>query len=321
MIDPLGLLPRVSLPQWAPENRPTFGGLQFWADVQLWRDWRIQLNVDRGVYRLIDGWYFQHAQGSLERCRQILAEVKEPFDPEAGGADRVLLLHGLIRTRHSMDTLAYHLRSHGFECYTVSYPSTRLSMRAHADHLSQIVENLDGDRPIHFVGHSMGGLIARIYLEEHSDPRLKRIVTIGTPHHGAEKAILFNRVGLLPVVGPAAQELLPGGEGIFPELTPNPTARCGVEIGVIAAGGPGGKGYSVVVPPDNDGVVTVASTMLDGAADFQLVRGHHTFLPSLLSVRQATERFLRHGYFRTEADRQPIRMSKAEAKTALPLTA
>jgi len=292
-----------SLRDWMP----TLGGLQHWADVYIFRDWRIQLHVHTGRHRLLDAWNFERAHGSFEDCRHVLDQIRmnqghieEPQGP------RVVILHGLIRTRRSMDVLARHLRQHGMNAYTVGYPSLQIAIGSHARHLQQIISGLEGDDPIHIVGHSMGGLITRAYLELGPDPRIKRIVMIGTPNQGAEKATLVQRTGLLPFIGPAACQLVPGDGGIVHQLASNPTSLYGVEIGIIAAGGPGGRGYTNLIPCDNDGVVTVASTMLAGAADFHLVRGIHTFMPSLLTVRDATERFLRYGYFRTESDRHPI---------------
>ena len=292
-----------SLRDWMP----TLGGLQFWSDVYLFRDWRIQLHVHTARYRLLDHWNFEHAHGTFEDCRHKLDRIRVEqglVDEETG--PRVVVLHGLIRTRRSMDVLARHLRQHGMTAYTVGYPSLQISIGSHARHLEQIIKGLEGDAPIHIVGHSMGGLITRAYLELGPDPRIKRIVMIGTPNQGAEKATLVQRTGLLPLVGPSACQLVPGEGGIVHQLSSNPTSLYGVEVGVIAAGGPGGRGYTNLIPSDNDGVVTVASTLLAGAADFHLVRGLHTFMPSLLAVRVATERFLRHGYFRTAADRRPI---------------
>lgn len=289
-----------------PLGMPTLGGLQFWADVHLFRDWRIQLNVRSGQHRLLDGSNFQHAVGTYQQCLDALAELRDRLEFQAWRGESVVLLHGLIRTRYCMRPLAVHLESRGYRVYSPGYPSTQISIGSHARNLQRVIESIEGPDPIHLVGFSMGGLIARAYLELGPDPRIHRLVTIGTPNQGADRASSLHRFGLLQPIGPAAIQLVSGPDGIVHQLSSNPTATTGVEVGVIAAGGPYGKGYSFTLPPDNDGVVTVASTLLAGARDFHLVRGFHAVLPSLLTVRNAVTRFLRFGYFRHEGDRREI---------------
>jgi pimeloyl-ACP methyl ester carboxylesterase len=306
---------------------PTFGGLQLWADVCIKEGHRIQVHAQSGRHRLVDRWYLQRATGSYADCfarlEAILADrptLKENQlgSPKENQLGSVLVLHGLGRTRYSMETIAGHLRHHGWNARTVAYPSLQAPIETHASYLSSLIRSIPGDGPVHLVGHSMGGLVARTYLDSDPDPRVRRVVMIGTPNQGAEKANFFERVGLIALVGPAARQLVPGPAGIACRLSgvvPNPR----IEVGIIAGGGPGGKGYSFILPADNDGVVTVESTRLPGASDFLLLRGHHSFLPSILAVRTATERFLRTGSFRPDGTRQPIPVPKqADTPASLP---
>jgi pimeloyl-ACP methyl ester carboxylesterase len=205
-----------------------------------------------------------------------------------------------------MGILGRHLESHGFDVYFVSYPSTQASIGSHARNLQRILHHLDHPGPIHIVGHSMGGLVTRAYLELEVDPRLRRVVTLGTPHQGADMADLLARYRLLPMLGPAAMQLVHGPAGIATKLRPNPARATGLEFGVIAGIGPDGKGFSPLIPHNNDGIVTLASALLEGATDVHLVRGVHSFLMSLISVRIVTERFLRRGYFRAADDRRSV---------------
>ncbi|MBY0588178.1 alpha/beta fold hydrolase [bacterium] len=290
------------------EGIPTLGGLQFWADVLIRGDWRIQIHAQSHRHRLLDRWFVQRATGSFADCAGRLESLMGSTTGQISSRvahGTVLVLHGLGRTRFSMETIASHLRHHGWNAHTVAYPSTQAPIEMHATFLAAIIRSVPGDGPIHLVGHSMGGLVARTYLESDPDPRVRRVVMIGTPNQGAEKAIFFERVGLIGLVGPAARQLVPGPAGIAHRLSSVFSSPV-VEIGIIAGGGPLGKGYSFVLPADNDGVVTVASTLLPGAKDFLLLRAHHSFLPSILRVRTATERFLRTGCFRDDGKRQAI---------------
>jgi pimeloyl-ACP methyl ester carboxylesterase len=254
---------------------------------------------------LLDRWYRQQATGTFQVCLARLDELGPAEVSQPPAQPYVLVLHGLGRTRYSMRTMANHLRRHGFNAHTVGYPSTQAPIEAHAQSLAQIVRHLPGDGPIHLVGHSMGGLVARTYIDSDPDPRVQRIVMIGTPNQGAQKADFFESIGLIHLVGPAARQLVPGASGITSRLAPS-VEGSGVEVGIIAGGGPGCRGYSLLLPADNDGVVTVESTRLPGSTDFCLVRGHHAFLPSILPVRTATERFLRTGAFSKDGVRVPI---------------
>ncbi|MGL4464640.1 MAG: hypothetical protein ACRC1K_21010, partial [Planctomycetia bacterium] len=82
--------------------------------------------------------------------------------------------------------------------------------------------------------------------------------------------------------------------------------RAMMETGVVAGARGDGNGWSTMIPGDDDGTVTVASTRLPGSADFATVRCLHLFLPFWPPALAYTRRFLDHGYFHTEADRRPI---------------
>jgi hypothetical protein len=78
------------------------------------------------------------------------------------------------------------------------------------------------------------------------------------------------------------------------------------EFGIIAGGRGGERGYNPLVPGDNDGVVSVASTRLAGAADFAVLPALHTFMMNDAKVQEYTLRFLQHGYFVSPERKQPI---------------
>ena len=140
--------------------------------------------------------------------------------------ETVLVLHGIVRTRYSMEDLAAHLRQAGYQAYSVGYPSTRADVERHARCLKSIVDGLPEASKIHFVGHSMGGLVIRAYLADPSSlrgERLGRMVMIGTPNHGAERADAL--AGTFPfdqIFGPAGAQLVTGPEGIAQQLPKSP---------------------------------------------------------------------------------------------------
>jgi triacylglycerol lipase len=108
---------------------------------------------------------------------------------EAAGTP-ILLVHGLVDNRAIFAVLNRRLRSHGFErVVTVNYSPVTNDIRAAAAGLAVQVEALiarTGYERIHIVGHSLGGLIARYYVQRlGGDERVHTLVTLGAPHHGS----------------------------------------------------------------------------------------------------------------------------------------
>lgn len=290
---------------------PTMGGTQFWADELLFREWRIQRNVLTGHYRLLDGNYFRHASGSYEHCRAKLDEVKQKRHLPPMDGNAVVVLHGLGRTRNAMLVIATYLdRVGGYTVFNVGYPSTRASIADHAQSLAKIIDNLDGIDQINFVGHSLGNIVIRRYLADQTDdaagrrpdPRIKRIVMLGPPNHGSKAAtsLADNRL-FTTLLGKPGQEL--GHEWVWLE-SELVTPQC--EFGIIAGGMGNHRGFSPMLPGDDDGVVTVETTRLAGASDFVVVPVLHTLLPDDARVLKYTLSFLQNGCFISAEQRDPV---------------
>src|SRR5947199_4463847 len=91
----------------------------------------------------------------------------------AAGADYVILLHGLGRTPLSMKRIEWTLQKQNYRVINVSYPSTRISIQDAADHwLDDVLKTrvIDSSAKIHFVAHSLGGIVLRQYLTNHEIP-------------------------------------------------------------------------------------------------------------------------------------------------------
>ncbi len=285
----------------------TFGGRQFWGDVLYFHDWHIQQNVFTGHYRLLDGQDRRHATGTFAECRDQLDEIRKAkrLPPMKGRA--VLLLHGIFRSSYSLKWFGGQLAEQDVLPIALDYPSTQTSIPQSAEYLHQVISNLDGIDEIDFVTHSMGGLVVRAYLAEHSDPRIRRMVMIGTPNRGAEMADLLKRNWLYRgVLGPAGGQL--STDGLIPTL---PTPE--FEFAVIAGARGTLTGWNRLIPGDDDGTVTVESTRLPGAADFATVPTIHTFLIGDNAVVDMTRRFLHEGRLRAQGDPQPIPVANKDA--------
>ena len=290
---------------------PTMGGIQFWGDELCFHGWRIQRNVLTGHCRLLDGNNLRYAWGTYEHCRAKLDEIRtaRSLPPMQGKA--VIVLHGLADTRLSMALLCRHLeRKGGYTVFSVAYPSTRQSIGDHARALAKIIRNLDGIEEISFVGHSMGNIVVRHYLADHTDAatgrrpdrRIRRFVMLGPPNHGSSLAVRFGDDKLFTtVLGKPGEELGRQWTWLESDLA---VPQC--EFGIIAGGLGNEKGFNPLVPGDDDGVVAVATTRLPGAADFVMVPVLHPLLPADSRVMDYALRFLQNGYFVSADRREPV---------------
>jgi hypothetical protein len=129
-----------------------------------------------------------------------------------------------------------------------------------------------------------------------------RMVMLAPPNRQPQLATKLVRGAWVEfVAGPAAQELAEGWSALEPKLA---TPR--FDFGILAGGKGDGRGFNPLIPGDDDAVVTVESTRLPGARDFRVLPVLHSFFMNDSRVQEMTRSFLAHGYFESEANRQPI---------------
>jgi len=214
----------------------------------------------------------------------------------AANADYVILLHGLGRTPLSMKRLEWSLKRENYRVINAAYPSTRISIQDAADHyLDDVLKNQTTDRTvkIHFVAHSLGGIVLRQYLSNHQIENLGRVVMLAPPSQGSELAerLKNNRLYRL-ATGPAGQQLGPAESSLPKQLGPPE-----FEFGIIAGDRSLNPLFSLWIPGPDDGKVSVRSTQLCGMADFLLVHKSHTWMAWSKQVSRAVAQFLRTGCF------------------------
>jgi hypothetical protein len=293
---------------------PTLGGEQLWSDQLVYGKWRMQRNELTGNFRLLDPADVRRAWGDEAECRAAFDKLKQEgkFPPLKGRA--LITLHGLGRTRNAMNAIGRYLEKDG-ECtwINVSYASTRNTLDEHARSLARIMEGLEGVTEIHFVCHSLGNLVVRRYLGEASkampewrqDSRIGRMVMLTPPNQGAQLArvaadVLQDNQFIHLIVGPSARLL-----GRDWDEAKKTLATPSFEFGIIA-GGFGETGLNPLLEGNDDLVVRIEETRLAGATDFRVVRCRHSGVLHDPVVLQFTESFLRHGYFTTAAEREPV---------------
>lgn len=202
----------------------------------------------------------------------------------------MILVHGLWLSGWAMGGLAWRLRRRGFRPYLFSYHSVNDSLGQNAAALRAFSDSISGN-VVHFVGHSLGGVVIQTMLARCPLPRAGRVVTLCAPHRGNRAARdLARRHWGRRVLGASMAELL---NGAAPEGDLD-----GREVGLIKGDRALGLGrlFARLGEP-NDGVVTLGEAQLAGAADQIVLHVSHS---GILLSRQAamqTEEFLRHGQF------------------------
>lgn len=143
----------------------------------------------------------------------------------------IVLVHGIGDNRSAFAVLSGALRRRGFGVvHAINYSvltaltgDVRRSAALLGAHIERICEQTGSDQ-VHVVGHSLGGLIARYYVQRlHGDSRVRTLVTLGTPHHGTLAAYL------LPT--PLTKQLRPGSD-LLTELA-EPSRRCRTRFVVV----------------------------------------------------------------------------------------
>ena len=178
----------------------------------------------------------------------------------------VILLHGLCRTSRSMAPIEKAFFASGYRVLNVDYPSRTAAIEKLSDDaIGRAVADCqkDGGAKIHFVTHSLGGILVRSYLSRHSITNLGRVVMLGPPNQGSE---VVDKLGVWWIFkklnGPAGSEL--GTSGIS---TPNQLGPANFCAGVIAGDRSINWINSALIPGSDDGKVSVKRTKLEGMAD------------------------------------------------------
>jgi len=218
-----------------------------------------------------------------------------PSISKAATGETVVLLHGIARTKSSMENMEKYLSLHGYEVINIDYLSReKLIENLAADIHKEVKSRRKNSGKIHFVGHSMGGLAIRAYIHKYKPKDLGRVVMLGTPNGGSEVADFLKDNPLYAgYYGPAGQELVTD-QSRFKKIY----GRINYELGVIAGDRSIDPISSLFLITGNDnGKVPVTSTKIDGMKDHIVVHATHTFMPSNDQVIKQTEYFLKHGKF------------------------
>lgn len=206
--------------------------------------------------------------------------------------ETVIMVHGLWMHGIAFLPQQRRLAKRGFAVRRFSYPSMRHGLQHNARTLSQFVAST-GNGNIHLVGHSLGGLVALSMLAQYPDPRVRRVVLMGSPCMGSHCAsFLLRTPGLAAIVGRSLKEWL---------ASPRPPLPGQVEIGVLSGSRSLGLGRLIPgLPRPNDGVVSVMETRLPEARDSITLPVSHAGMLISRACADQVAAFLGSGNFNHE---------------------
>ncbi len=242
------------------------------------------------------------AMGLASRNAAGMAASASDLDSEVATkpvfrSDAVVLLHGLARSASSLSQLEGALQKAGYQVLNIDYPSrtapiAELSEQAIGRALAD--PRVAGSRRVHFVTHSLGGILVRDYVARHGIARLGRVVMLGPPNGGSEVVDRLRDWRLFRTInGPAGQQL-----GTDIQSVPRTLGPVNFELGVIAGNQSINWINSAMIDGPDDGKVSVEHTKVAGMTDHLVLPVTHPLMMRDEAVIAACLRFLATGHFR-----------------------
>ena len=213
-----------------------------------------------------------------------------------GNGESVIVIHGFARRARSMRRLADAVHDAGYEVRNVNYVSIRRSLdEIKADVFGKFDRYISNNpsKKIHFVGHSLGGLLIRSYLDQAQIENLGSVILMGTPNKGTSVADRYEGKWYVSWMGALIADLGAGNSG-FLETLEEPYYT----VGVIAGSKPYKWFTHAALEGMHDGLVTVESAKLSGMTDFVVIDVNHSRMKRDKRVIDQVIYFLKHSRFK-----------------------
>jgi len=195
-----------------------------------------------------------------------------------------------------MHKLARRLEKQGFCVVNIGYPSRKKPVPALSkDTIPAAIAQCEslGAGKIHFVTHSLGGILVRYFLAHQAVAKLGRVVMLSPPNGGSEVVDKLGDTFIFKwIYGPAGRQL---GTGI--DDLPRQLGAVDYEVGIITGDRSINPILSMLIPGKDDGKVSVENAKLRGMTDFWVVHKSHPFIMSDKQVIHQTVTFLKQGRF------------------------
>lgn len=206
----------------------------------------------------------------------------------------VILLHGLARVSNSLGELEEKLNKAGYEAVNINYPSRKYTVDVLAqDAVSRGLAGCSDADVVHFVTHSLGGILVRYYLQHNELKKLGRVVMLGPPNQGSEIVNGMLSVPGFRLFGGPTGTALGTGEGHIPDALDAVT----FDLGVIAGTTNINPLNFLFIEGANDSIVSVESTKVDGMNEHIVLPVTHTFMMRNNDVIDHVIHYLKTGSF------------------------
>jgi hypothetical protein len=197
-----------------------------------------------------------------------------------------------------MKTMEKALVQAGYQTVNLDYSSRKKNIEDIADQdfsrAVSLCEQAEAEK-IHFVTHSLGGIVVRLAMRKEKPKNLGRVVMLAPPNQGSFVTDRLKSWWLYRWLnGPAGQEL-----GTGPEALPHRLGPVDYPVGVIAGNRHAffDVWFASFITEENDGKVGVQATRVVGMTDFLVVPETHPFIMNADQVMKETICFLRQGKF------------------------
>ena len=187
---------------------------------------------------------------------------------------QVVVLHGLYMSGFVMRPLCARLEKSALKILNLTYNTLSPDRAAIFDKIDRFI----GGKPTALVCHSMGGLVARAYLEANSlqSRHVEKVITLGTPHKGSHIAKQMQQKGFEMLLKNSVEFLL-SENGDWP---------FNAKLYSIAGDLPIGLMPLIAKGSVSDGTVLIDETKLNGMAEHKVFHLSHT---SMIYSRQVMD--------------------------------